>query len=275
MCSVQITKILTTNQLYQTSPQMKSISFRATKDYPKKQYRENSDYFLKPFETYYANFDVILDFLSLYNMNLKNLRFINENFVSGATLEKRSDSDLAKIKDIGIRKIIDLRAAPPKQYGSRCEKIGIEYYNIPFDDVYNLKNPDYFVHEKNQQTQITDKFVQILKHMFEIINSGDVFIGCEFGIDRTNIALVLNYLLNKEPKMMDTSDNAPLLLRWPDEHKKQVFNRNVKATKKIFRMLTEMQKKELNLGSRYEEVLKERIAKLYLRNKTGLIGRFF
>ena len=103
---------------------------------------------------------------------------------------------------------------------------GIEYYNIPFDDVYNLKNPDYFVHEKNQQTQITDKFVRNLKHMFEIINSGDVFIGCEFGIDRTNIALVLNYLLNKEPKMMDTSDNAPLLLRWPDEQKKQVFSVN-------------------------------------------------
>ena len=275
MHSTPVTNILSPNQLYKTLPQVKSISFCATKDHTKKNTNEFSKYSsLMLFDKYFPKQEVLLDFCSLYNMNLKNLRLINENFISGATLEKRTDRDLAKIKDIGIRKIIDLRAEAPKLYGLRCKKLGYYYYNIPFDDVYNLKNPMYFIHEKNKPTKVTDKFVKNLKIMFEIINSGDVFIGCEYGIDRTNIALVLNYLLNKEPKMLDSSDNAPPLLFWPGEKRKEVFNRNVKATKKIFKMLSESQKKELHLGSSYDTVLKDRIAKLFIRNKSGQIGRF-
>jgi len=273
MCSVQISNILSQNQLYKTSLQKKTVSFRAKKEPSIK--NTNTDYlFIDRFDEYFSNFKVLLDLTALHNMNLKNLRLINENFISGATLEKRSDIDLSCIRNIGIRKIIDLRTEAPKQYGKRCKKLGFDYYNIPFDDVYNLKNPKYFIREKNKPTKISDNFIKILKKLFNVINSGDVFLGCEYGIDRTNMALVLNYLLNKEPKKIEVSDNAPLLLFWPGEKGKEVFNRNVKATKKIFKMLSDSQKKELHLDSEYKTVLKDRIAKLFIRNKNGRIGRY-
>lgn len=276
MCSIQIPNNISQNQYYMTSYQKsKSVTFRATTKIPKQ--NTSTDIIslgLKRYDELYKNHHLLLDFPALHFMNLKNLRFINENFISGATLEHRCDSDLAKIRTIGIRKIIDLRSEATKEYGERCEKLGFVYDNIPFDDVYNLQNPNYFIHEKNKPTQVTDKFVKTLEKMFQIINSGDVYLGCEYGIDRTNIALVLNYLLNKQPKPIANSDNPPLLLMWPEEQRKQVFNRNVKAVKKIFKALTESQKIELNLGSNYDDVLKERISKLFERNKRALFGRY-
>ena len=270
MCSLKINNLSQIKYDKKVQQKNNQIAFRATEK-PK----ELGQSMLENYLIFFKNQNVILDFVALHNMNLKNLRLINENVVSGATLERRSDLDLNKIKKIGIRKIIDLRSEATTAYAEKCRNLGFYYYNSPFDDVCKLKSPKYFAREKNKPMKIKDNFIDELKRLFEIINSGDVYLGCEYGIDRTNMALVLNYLFNRGDSKLGNTNNPPLLLKWPGEKRKEVFNRNVKTAKKIYKALSESQKKALNLESTYEACLKDRIAKLFKHNNRTLVGRYF
>lgn len=202
-----------------------------------------------------------LDMEKIKNLKISNLRRINSNSLSGGTFEIKEDSEIKKLKEAGIEKIIDFRADAKESFNNRCTEAGVEYHNIPFDDVYNLTNPLYFKRGKGEKTQIKEEFVKMLKEYFELMNSGNAYVGCHYGIDRTNMALITNYLLNK-----DAGQLPPQIITWPGDKKKTVLNKNIKAVKQIYKKLDAAQKQELQLPEKYQDYLKDRIATLLSTN---------
>ena len=87
--------------------------------------------------------------------------------------------------------------------------------------------------------------------------------GCQFGIDRTNIALFMNYLMNP------VVDNAPTVLTWPYERKKTVANKNIKIVKKIIKRMTPEQRMQIGIPEDYHLMLQNRIFDLLRKN--GLV----
>ena len=126
-----------------------------------------------------------------------------------------------------------------------------------------MTNPEYFIREDNEKIKITSAFVDKLQRFFKMVNDGNVYMGCQFGIDRTNIGLFLNYLMNAEVK------NAPTIITWPYERKKAVANKNIRIVRKIIKHLTPEQRKQLGIPEDYNCMLQIRIYEIL--DKNGLI----
>lgn len=198
--------------------------------------------------------------LIMQKLNIPNFRTVNATCVSGATFEARPIIELKSLKDLGFDTIIDFRGEAKDNFPKLCKKKGLNYYNFNLNNVINLTNPEYFVHKNNERIQVTDVFVNKLKEFFKHLNTEKVYMGCQYGIDRTNIALVLNYLLNTE------AQTAPEILTWPYERKKRVANKNIKIVKKIVKRLSEEQRRMLGLPENYQEFMLERIRELLIKN---------
>ena len=136
---------------------------------------------------------------------------------------------------------------------------------FPLDNVLSLDNPRYFKLSKENKRYITDEFVESLKKFFKVMNSKKLYAGCQYGIDRTNIGLSLNYLLNPEAK-----HGAPEILTWPGERKKTIVNKNTKVIKKILKALTREQKKKLGISIENDDEINKRIISLVQKNKKNI-----
>lgn len=201
-----------------------------------------------------------LKYLKMYELNILNFRTVNSTSVSGGTFSVRSDIDLKTLKDAGIKTIIDFRGEATSDFAKRCQESGFDYFNFNLNNVINMINSDYFIREKNEKIKISPKLIEKLEEFFKITNEGNVYMGCQFGIDRTNIALFMNYLMN--PKV----DNAPTILTWPYEKKKTVANKNIKVVKKIIKRMTPEQRKQLGIPEDYYSMLQTRIYDLLKKN---------
>lgn len=195
----------------------------------------------------------------LRQLQISNYRIVDRTNMSGSTFADKTEK-LKGLKDFGIKTIIDFRGEAGSFFAQECKKNKIKYYNFNLNNVQNLTNPEYFIHKKNEKFQITDKFVDKLLEFFKLVNKGKAYIGCQYGIDRTNMGLTLNYLMNPE------ADFPPRILTWPYEKKKQIANKNIKAVKKIIKHLSPEQKQKLNITEDYSLVLKEKIYNLLVRN---------
>ena len=102
-----------------------------------------------------------------------------------------------------------------------------------------------------------------------MFNKGQTYQGCRFGIDRTNLGLTLNYLLN--PK----ATRAPKLMSWDNYSMGNIVNRTTKSVKKIIKKLTPEQRKMLDLPEDFEKYLMERIFELRNTNGVLQINRMF
>lgn len=200
------------------------------------------------------------DISKIKEMKVPNFRVVTPTCASGGTFNDRPLKDLQELRKIGITTVVDFRGEAGSYIVQQCKKAKLNYIQFNLNNVLNLSNPEYFIHKNNERTEITDKFVEKLKKFFKLVNKGNVYMGCQYGIDRTNMALTLNYLLNPD------CDNPPEILTWPYERKKTVANRNIKAVKKIVKRLNEEQKKQLNITENYNEFLKERIYQLLAKN---------
>lgn len=191
------------------------------------------------------------------DLKIPNLRMLEANSISGSTFEKRTAADLLQLKDAGIKSIVDFRSEAASSFGKQCSELGFEYFNIPLEHSYNL----FAGHKKgNLPEPVSDKFVEQLKKFFEISNKGNAYMGCNYGIDRTNIGLTYNYLLNM------SATKPPVLQSWGDFSHTNVINRTVKLVKKTIKHLTPQQKQMLGLPENYDEILKQRIHDIRLQN---------
>ena len=200
---------------------------------------------------------------ALDKLYITNYRVVNSTSVSGATFSDRSIMDLMSLKEMGIDTIIDFRGEAMSDFAKICKKAGLKYYNFNLNNVNNMTNPEYFIREENERIKITQAFVEKLQKFFEMVNEGNVYMGCQFGIDRTNIGLFLNYLMNSNV------ENAPTIITWPYERKKAVANRNIRIVRNIIKHLTPEQRKQLGIPEDYNVMLQIRIYEIL--DKNGLL----
>ena len=202
-----------------------------------------------------------IDCIALRDLGIRNLRLLNTKTVSGGTFERRPIKDLIALKEAGIEAIIDFRTEGSGEISKKCASTGLQYLNIPLDDVRERSNTRYFIRSKGKPTIIKPEFIKSLKQYFELMNNSNCYVGCHYGIDRTNMGLLLNYFFN--PKYEDI---PPRIIHWADESQKNILNRNIKSIKKIFKAMTPEQKKELGLPEKYEDALKSKISRLIDHN---------
>lgn len=204
-----------------------------------------------------------LKLLKMQELNILNFRTVNPTSVSGGTFSVRSDIDLKSLKEAGFKTVVDFRGEATNDFADRCKQQGLNYFHFNLNNVINMTNSDYFVREKNEKIKISPKFIEKLQEFFKIIKEGNVYMGCQFGIDRTNIALFMNYLMNP------VVDNAPTVLTWPYERKKTVANKNIKIVKKIIKRMTPEQRMQIGIPEDYHLMLQNRIFDLLRKN--GLV----
>ena len=102
--------------------------------------------------------------------------------VRGRTMSGRgSNWLLAKVRDAGVKVIIDLRTADhTNRYNRNVAEAGLEYHSLPIDS----KNTD--VHQ----------IIGSLPLLFELMYKGGFYIACAMGRHRTDIAIALYYVMH-------------------------------------------------------------------------------
>lgn len=209
-----------------------------------------------------GKFEKKIDINKIKSFGIKNLRIADANIISGETFESRTMEDLSKIKSLGIDTIVDFRADGSEILKKKCKNTGIQYLKFPLDNVLSLNNSSYFKMSKDNKRYVTDEFVEKLKKFFKVMNTAKAYVGCQYGIDRTNMGLSLNYILNSKFK-----GHAPEILTWPGERKKTIVNKNTKVIKKILKALTPKQKERLGLKVENNDEINDRIISLVQKNK--------
>ena len=88
---------------------------------------------------------------------------------------------LAKVRDAGVKVIIDLRTADhTDRYDRNVAEAGLEYHNLPIDS----RNTD--VHQ----------IIASLPLLFGLMDKGSFYMACAMGRHRTDIAIALYYVMH-------------------------------------------------------------------------------
>lgn len=113
---------------------------------------------------------------------IADLAPVYDKGVRGRTMSGRGNNWLlAKVRDAGVRTIIDLRTADhTDRYDRNVTEAGLEYHNIPVDS----RNTD--VHQ----------IIASLPKLFELMDRGNFYMACAMGRHRTDIAIALYYVFH-------------------------------------------------------------------------------
>lgn len=186
--------------------------------------------------------------------DVANLRQLG-NSIGGACLQEKPYL-LPKLKEYGINTVIDFRNIGESSYRRYCEESGLKYINFP---VGHTRNGLCGANAINIKSDVNDKYIAKLKEFINAFNDENVYMGCHYGIDRTNLALTLNYLLN--PKAI-----APELLTWGNYRLKSVINRTLKVARKIIKNMSPEQKEQFNLTEDYNNLFQAKIRNMLKAN---------
>ena len=119
---------------------------------------------------------------SLKRYPIVDLAPVYDKGVRGRTMSGRgSNWLLAKVRDAGVKVIIDIRTADhTDRYDRNVAEAGLEYHNLPIDS----RNTD--VHQ----------IIASLPLLFELMDKGGFYIACAMGRHRTDIAIALYYVMH-------------------------------------------------------------------------------
>ena len=193
-------------------------------------------------------------------LNITNLRLLGRDCLCGPTLQGRPVKDFLMLRNMGIRSIVDFREDAPKKYASYCRSKGFSYFKFPLDSIENVNNTQFYSKTGRQSYSTKPLLIIMLRKFFDTMRKGHAYIGCQYGIDRTNKGLTLNYFLSSDK-------TAPRLLHWEDETQKAVVNRNVRIVEKIFHHMTPAQKETLGLPSSFRDILSRKMGNFIIENK--------
>ncbi len=174
-------------------------------------------------------------------ISIPNLHCVNGRGLRGESLlTKRNICFLPSVKQAGIKSIIDLKTVDytPK-YTEQLEKNSLKYFHFPID-ASNIEDRE---------------IIDNMSEFFKIINKGDFYIACAQGLHRTDIALALNYIFNKD------ETNPPVLYGHLEKSNVRCCD-IFKRTNSIFKNLTEDDRKKLGLENFDEKQYKLKKKKL-------------
>ncbi len=195
-----------------------------------------------------------IDIDGLKSLCIKNFRLIDSNSVRGASLTSAKFPLLKALKDFGISTIIDLRreAGDESSYAKKCANVGLDYFGIPIND----SMPEFTTFGKPNA-----EFIERLSNFFDLMNRGQVYMGCQLGLHRTDLAVSLNYLLNpNEPSA------PPTLSHMFFKNEENVTGKCIAAVKNLFRNLSQEDKIKIGLGEYFTDIFNSRISKLKMTN---------
>lgn len=156
----------------------------------------------------------IMETLPLYNVK----PIYSTNCYRGSTPNSNLDS-IDILKQAGVKYIIDLQGYD--RVRDDCEKKGMGYHRIPVaEDLSEMSAfkskatverdimrwacmyPSKAALESSKATAVKswekdkNEYIEKFVKMINLLQEGNVYIGCEYGISRTNNAMLLNYLFN-------------------------------------------------------------------------------
>lgn len=119
---------------------------------------------------------------SLKQYPIVDLAPVFDKGVRGRTMSGRgSNWLLSKVREAGVRVIIDLRTADhTDRYDCNVAEAGLEYHNLPIDS----KNTD------------AHQIIGSLPLLFELMDKGNFYIACAMGRHRTDIAIAIYYVMH-------------------------------------------------------------------------------
>lgn len=205
----------------------------------------------------------------ILNLGINNLRKIGNGVIAGATLEGQPQL-LSRVKDAGIRTIVDFRSEATPQIEEECRVLGLRYFKLGLNHTIS----------EGQEMKISRSFASRLKEFFNIMNEGDAYIGCKYGIDRTNSGLLLNYFFNPQslkfripqilPGTFDKcSEISPNIKKRMPKVLINTINKTIRKIQQSVKRMTPAQRAELGIP----EGRKERFEKCF-RDKIGELIRF-
>lgn len=193
-------------------------------------------------------------------LGIPNLRRVSDTVFSGPTLEGKTLS-LLKLKDAGISTIVDFRGDATAKLAQECQKLGMEYMQFPLDHTLSVGK------KSSLPRKVATDFVIKMKKFFEIMNKGNAYVGCNYGIDRTNVGLAYNYFLNPKAE----ASCPPIILTWADSpNVKGTINRLIRCIQKTVKSMSPEQKAMLSIKGNsleiFQTVFKSKIGKMIYRN---------
>lgn len=199
-----------------------------------------------------------------YLSGLKNIvRFVDKDVTAGETLANADNPLFKLISDLGTKIVIDLREFD-KSYQEKCQNHGINYVSVPFTHVLSERKDSIFDYENNGK--VHDKFVNQIALLIENTKKGNAYLGCQYGVDRTNFALVLEYIFN-----YNSTHKAPKIFPSNYTTRNALLNKNINLVKKIIKRLSDSQRKILNLPDNFDDViLPQRIGAIVKENTSGI-----
>ena len=137
------------------------------------------------------------------SIGLHNLEALGNNSYRGNMVRPSNPGALQKLKEAGIKHIIDLEGF--KGLKEECEKLDLDY--LYFKHIYYTNEAcqpsSYYKPFYGWLTKTGDDYIKECRDAVEsIINlvktmqKGNVYIGCELGSDYTDSALLLDYIFN-------------------------------------------------------------------------------
>ena len=205
-----------------------------------------------------------LDIARLKLIGIKHFRLIDSNSIRGVTLANQRTSILTELRECGINTIVDLRSegGENSKYAEACRNNGLNYVNFKLKinmPIFNIPlSSKLSIGERQAEIE---HFIQRLPEFFNIMDKGKYYMACLLGLHRTDLAVVLNYLINpNEPK------TPPILSHMYMKEETNFTNKYIGAMKNLLKNITPMHKKQLGLPEEFNTIFDARILKLRLMN---------
>ena len=225
---------------------------------------DNKKTFLKPEADEFVRSTGSLNITKLKEMEIAHFRLIDSNSVRGISLADKKPEVLTKLKEYGVNTIIDLRREGGKttNYAKECNKNGLDYFSFKVKDnmpIFTLAGNSKLPGDVRKVK--CKEFVQQLPQFFEKMDEGRCYMHCMLGLHRTDLAVVLNYLINpKEPS------TVPTLSHMYRDDETNFTNKYVAAMKNLLSNIDKEDREYLGLPENYSEIFNGRVLKLKMMN---------
>lgn len=181
---------------------------------------------------------------------IADLAPVYSNGVRGRTMSGHGNVWLLeKVRDAGIKVIIDLRTADhTDRYDRNVAEAGLKYHSIPIDS----KNTD--VHQ----------IIASLPQLFKLMDDGSYYIACAMGRHRTDIAIALYYVFHPSVPFAD----VPEMTGHRDKKKQQFRCDDIAARlNSIINAITPEESAMLGFPENYETEFVRRKKHLFETNR--------
>lgn len=205
-----------------------------------------------------------IDVVQIKALEIPHFRLIDSNSVRGMCLANKPITVLQELKNAGINTIIDLRkeGSPDSKYAKNCERFGLNYFNFKIKEnmaVFNLPSTTKLT--SGEFAEMTNGFAKQLGQFFNLMDEGRVYMGCLLGLHRTDLAVVMNYLLNpNEPQ------SPPVLSHMFIKEETNFTNKRIGAIKNLLKNLKPEHRSALGMAENFSEIFNARVLKLRMMN---------